>query len=644
MSTPPSALLDVAKELIDASVLGAWLTPDTVVGTWLAEGSLPVVWGDVSLAHARLGACSSADGPYPPHAALMLELERELGLEWSPEAHELRRTALASLPSDIDPQRSTAATLGAMTFGAPLVFFAEWVADSVEREGFDMVACLMREGAMFAPLLERTLSRRDLRVPVSTFYASRRSTLCLEHEQATDGLLQSLIEHRSTPLSAIPELLGQHPLRSSPSDERSLRAWYDAAESRMAIARWLADQRRAFQRYAATALQGARRVAFVDVGMKGTLARRLCSALEARRPAFFYWMAASETHRLAYRGVDVRGFAAGPFHQVGYGRIYDRSSEVCEQLWMGEEGSTLAYADDGETGSPVLGPRPPKRTVELRHACRAGVLAVSRAYEALDPSAREQLTRDARTFSAAMLTRLVRFPAPLEVELVDAVGVEDNMGDEARRPLLTRAYRGADMRAFLIRNRLAFESDAVRWPEGEVVAVSPETLRAALAEQLLELPDPRNGDVYEAGLRERAGRVSPGARVIILGAGQVARTLGERLVARGAHIVAFVDASARARGVDALLGSPVIDDEGAARIDVDEVLVGTFAHEALLRGRFEAARASVRRDHQGLHTPSGTVQRSGSEAEEDSNGHATQPNVGCCAHGDTIGTPSRVRP
>jgi hypothetical protein len=642
MRTPPSALLDLAKDLIDANVLGAWLTPATVVGTWLAEGELPTIWGDVATAHTRLGACGSDERAYPPGTAFILELERELGLEWPSDLHRLRRRSLEALPTESEPHRATAATLGAMTFGAPLVLFAEWVADAVEREGFDTVACLMREGATFAPLLERTLSRRGVRVRVSRFYASRRSTLCLEHDQATDALLESLIEHRSTPLSAIPELLGQHPVAATAFDERSLRAWYDTAESRTAIARWLTEQRQAFHRYAETALRGARRVAFVDVGMKGTLARRLASALEAHRPAFFYWMAASETHRLALRGVDVRGFAAGPFHQVGYGRIYDRSSEVCEQLWMGEEGSTLAYADDHATASPVLGPCPPARTVELRDACRAGILAVSRAYEALAPSARERLARDARILSAPMVTRLIRLPAPREVELVDAVGVEDNMGDETRRPLLARAYRGADPKAFLARNRLAFESDGIRWPEGEIVAVSPEALRNVLAEQLLELPDPRRGDVYEAALRERAGQASPGARVIVLGAGQVARTLGERLVARGVHIVAFVDAPARGRGVEVLLGSPVVDDESAARLAFDAILVGTFAHEAPLRRRFEAARS---RSYQGLHTPSGTVHRSGpQEADEDSNGHATQANVGCCAHGATIGTPSRVRP
>lgn len=596
MKRLPEELLRVAASLIRTRVLAAWLPPETVAGTWLAERSLPAIWGDTARATEALLAVDLDSVTWPSRVLLLRRHEAELGLRWSEALERVRREALEGAPSLASADEQRAFDLGAMTFGVPLALFAEWVADAVIAERVEVVACLLREGATFAPLVSRALAARGSHTRVVPFHASRRSTLCCAHREANDELFRSLTEHRSTPLAAIPELLGQGRVADGAMTRESLRAWYDAPSTRVSIAAWLEDQRAAFDAYSDATLGAAKRVAFVDVGMKGTIAARLTRALDDRFCTHLYWMAASETHRLARTGVDVRGFAAGPFHQVEEGRGYDRSSEVCEQLWMGDEGSTLAYARTTGGVAPLLGPAPSPETSVLRRSVRVGVLAAQEAFLAAPEGERAAVRADERRVAAHLVTRLQRHPTRDEAELVDRVGCEDNMGAEDRHPLLRRHALDGSPEAFLLANRLAFEHAGVRWPEGELAVVAPGALGRVLAERALITPDPRDDDRYAAALAARANRALPGDRVLVLGAGPVARALGEMLLERGVLVEAFVDAPAVLRGERALLGCPVVTDEAGAALRAPHFLVGSFAHAATLRERFSNALRAAAED------------------------------------------------
>ena len=557
-------------------------------------------------------------------------VERLAGVDGLPELETLRRLACA-LDAPETAEDAAWHRLGASAVGPFVAALVDWALDQCEADGITLIAPLMREGHMLAPMLRRAASARGLAIDVRPLYVSRQAVALPGAAGDHDALVRRLIENRRHVTVAgilgqvgltVPERLAsvatldlsrvaETALTPGVSVQRALIDFLSEDDPRAALAAAAGDAHGRLAAYLRDTIGSHPRVATLDIGFFGQIQRALDAVLASDAPAAAAnrdaapGTPASMTHLLGFghgpvredilAGRDVRSFAGSYATASAEVRTIHRSAPVIEQLLQGHEGSTAGYAaaeaaaGRGDSMRPVLDAnRLPADELARKATLQRGMETFHELWLQLRANRPELVSRlIARPDDwRRLLHRLIDTPAHAEALRLGSLHDDVNFGSQAVLPFCPVAARdevawvGADQ---------AWQrgTAAVRavWPQGVIAHVD--------AGALLMRHTNASDKPYVAGtvalardLRRRGVR-----RVIGYGTGEVASAFLDAARALGLEVAALVDSHPRLHGLT-LSGVPIVSLDEAVRMGVHAYVVLSVAHAAAIgqtvRHRYES--------------------------------------------------------
>ncbi|CAO3439977.1 HAD family hydrolase [Azospirillum doebereinerae] len=340
----------------------------------LHVGDDPV--GDVAMARAN-GLRAVLYAPSPRYS-VMRERERSLAGLAALTPPPRRLAALAGL--DDDPADAFWLDFGSFALGPAVVDYCRWVVEDCRRRGIGLIAPLMREAALFAPLMQDWIRHRGYDIRVEPVFISRQALAPLELGDLDSVKARSILSARphlswdrllrmagGTPpidlaaFSGLPleGLIGSVLANGDALPDRIL-ALFDAPALRDAAAARAAETRTLASAYLADRLGGTAPVALVDLGARGSTPAAIVR-LAGNSPRFHTYLcyAVSDLAGPISDGLDVSVFCGESDAALALGRILYRSPQIIERALTGLSGTTLGYRHDPDGRSvPETAPVP----------------------------------------------------------------------------------------------------------------------------------------------------------------------------------------------------------------------------------------------------------------------------------------------
>jgi len=426
-----------------------------------------------------------------------------------------RAVSAASVGDDaLAPYR----VIGAGVLGPVFAGFAEWVVREAVALGHGRVYCLMREGALLAPLVDTVAEALGADVRAAPLWVSRHVAVRAAiggPDEIDEALLRSFLVRRRVPTArALAASLGVPVRRIAgrgesdvPLDDVMLANRVVAriladGRARRAIATAAAEERERLARYLGTALHpDDREVLVVDLGWNATIQVGLERALARMghpRPVVGRYLATTrEVVGPALAGVRTRGFLVDAGVPEGDGVAIVRNPEVLEMVTLPAQGSVVGYSASGE---PQCTARPaPAAQLAQEAAVRDGISTFATTFlrsRALHP---ELGLAGAAPALRAILRRFLARPTVGEFAAFAGWLHEDNYGSEAAAalgavdPALDLDYVSAD-------DLYRLPQHWWWWPAGIVAGRAPDL--AAGADAILDgRPPGAVGEDHRAGWR-----------------------------------------------------------------------------------------------------------------------------------------------
>ncbi len=437
----------------------------------------------------------------PGHLAQVIERENRHALApLSPHHGDFGLAALRSKAlhrtecRDQPPALKSLWEYGAVSLGPPLTGFAEWVLERAREQGVSKVFCLMREGDLFARLINASAAHVDSPVTAEPIWLSRQLLARASiYEGTSDELTSLFLRIRMPTVSELCRTLGLEPgdvpgfsgrgdarldqphlpeeLLGTISGRPDLRARVIAhsAETRARILRYVESKRP----------PGGERLALVDLGWGGTI-QWLLDDLFARsgtelETVGFYLMTDARAAERMLEGVRLHGFLAAAGHPEGPVAAFRRSPEILEQICMPNHGSQVGLTAELE---PVLADddTPVMQAVE-REAVQRGIFAFQREwarYRTAAPTSLVPFHDWGQDRLRSILVRAVTAPTPEEARLFAGWLHDENFGSTGTAPMVpqtsARAARYLDPDALV-----EMPMSELYWPFG-LAALHDETL------------------------------------------------------------------------------------------------------------------------------------------------------------------------
>jgi FMN phosphatase YigB (HAD superfamily) len=523
-----------------------------------------------------------------------------------PELSTLRRLA-ASLSAGVPTDHQAWHRVGAGVVGPFMSAFVEWALDQCEAEGIDLIAPMMREGHMLAPMLTRAARARRMKIDVTPLYVSRQAVALAGASDSGGDLMTRLIDHRRH--MCIEEIFGLVGL-DVPADleshrntqvtsaqavliapGRSLRAAVVDAlhtpEAQVQLARLVADERVRLVRYLDQVSGRHRAMATLDIGFYASIQRSIETALKVEgcglRTMHLLGFGHGPVRDHVLYGMDIRTFAGSYATGGDLVKTVHRSAPVLEQLLQGPEGSTTGYAVQevpgcGHPGAPgealVVPVREENPLPASELASKAVVQAAMHRYQELWLNlrrARPQLVSQLVARQDAwgrVAHRLIDVPSYAEVAAVGSLHDDVNFGSRAVLPFCPAdvraqvAWTGADR----VHQGGTAAVPAV-WPQGVIASTDPG---AVVARHAVSSSRPYAAPALALA---RALRQRGIARVVGYGTGDVARAFIDAARIMGVEVTALVDSNRAQHGLrQAGIEVTSLDDAVARGVHVYVVL------------------------------------------------------------------------
>ena len=516
-----------------------------------------------------------------------------------PELASLRRLS-ASLAAATPREQQSWYRVGAAVVGPFVSALVEWALDQCEAEGIELIAPLMREGYMLAPMLTRAARARGLSIDVVPLYVSRQAVSLAGASNTGPDLMGRLLDHRRhMQIADVFGLVGLdvpadlYPYRQTQvtsaqaaqiAPGRSLRAAVIDAlqtpEAQARLERLVAAERGRLVRYLDQISGRHRAMATLDIGFFANIQRSIDTALAGERGSL------RTMHLLGFghgpvrdhvlHGMDVRTFAGSYGTSADLVKTVHRSAPVLEQLLQGSEGSTTGYAvHDGDLVVPIREDNP-LPAGEL--ASKAIVQAAMHRYQELWLNlrrARPQVVSRtvARQESWGRLAhRLIDVPSHAEVATLGSLHDDINFGSRAVLPFCPAdiraqvAWTGADR----VHQAGSAAVHAV-WPQGVIASVDPG---AVVAKHAVASNRPYTAPALTLARTLRQRGVT---RVIGYGTGDVARAFIEAARIMGLEVAALVDSNSKQHGLQ-FNGVDITSLDDAVALDLHVYVVLSIAH------------------------------------------------------------------
>ncbi len=343
-------------------------------------------------------------------------------------------------PDDTEAKdRQTAYSLGAAIWGPVLTAFADWQLQQALRAHCEVILCMLREGLLFADVLNCRVALFPEAPRVIPIHVSRKALYWPSlNTEKSDWLAQLLLLLREQKGYSVQSLCDD--LQLTLPDEfahykQQLLAETDqvliqqqtlwqhlvclAKQHQERLKQSVYQQQQAFQQYwQSLKLPEASKIALLDLGHGGTCHRLLSQILQ---------------QDFALNLLFYHGDRSLKYHQkIAYSSFLRQHPALCQQLaraekafepWLvGATGSTLSYSADG---TPQCGPAALNSAQTA--AFRQGVLAFARGYQHHDLD---------DSVAATILQRFINKPQLAEAALYQRLLQEDNFGAQLRYSVL----------------------------------------------------------------------------------------------------------------------------------------------------------------------------------------------------------------
>ena len=402
----------------------------------------------------------------------------------------LHRTECRDQPAALRPLWS----FGAASLGPPLAGFADWIHERAREEGVSKVFCLMREGDLFARLVNSAASHLNSPVSAEPIWLSRQ--LCARasiFEADRDELVSLFVRIRMPTVAELCHTLGLEPadvpgfanrggarLSQPWLPEELLDAISGSPDLRARVVAHSSELRARIVRYVESMLPpGERRLVLVDLGWGGTiqalLDRILSSAGLEIQTLGLYLMTDDRAAKRMLDGVRMRGFLASAGHPARPVEAFRRSPEILEQICMPAHGSQVGLTAElepilGEDDTPII-------QAAERETVQKGIFAFQREwgrYRTTAPTSLISFHEWGQDRLRSILVRAITAPTVDEAELFAGWLHDENFGGSGSATLVPPTSARA---ARYLEPELLVELDMseLYWPFG-LAALQDETL------------------------------------------------------------------------------------------------------------------------------------------------------------------------
>jgi len=447
--------------------------------------------GDVTMARAN-GLRALHYSP-PPRYASVRERERSLaGLTGFPTLPLRRLAALAG--RDDAPDEAFWLGFGSLVLGPAVVEYCRWVVEDCLRRGIGLIAPLMREADLFAPLMLDWIQHQGYDIQVKPLFVSREALTPLELAQLDGAQARSILTARpylpwdrllryiGMPLAAgyedlagmTLERLAGHTLPNGDSALEKVLALFDSPSMRHAAAARAAEARTLIQDYLADRLGEAETVALVDLGARGsTPAAIACTMEPAKRFQIYLCYAVPDVAGPASEGHGVSVFCAETDAAMTLGRLLYRSPQILERALTGLSGTTLGYRrNDKGCSVPETAPAPAQgEEAHFLSLLQAGVRRYADLCLATHPPGAEPapVAGEAALFP---LAASLLVPTAEEADLLGALRYDHNDGTDLERAICDETAMsrvealGSAIDGPTMSMALGLQPLSVPWPQG----------------------------------------------------------------------------------------------------------------------------------------------------------------------------------
>jgi|GEM_PF-1188283 len=576
--------------------------------------------GDVAMARAAgLRTLHYVPGPA---LARLRERERAVAGLSSPAPLPLRRlAALAGLRDD--PADAFWLEFGSLVLGPAVTEYCRWVVEDCRTRGIGLIAPLMREAVLFAPLMRDWVRHRGYPIRVVPLFVSRealaplelagldaaraRAILTAKPYLSWDRLLGQAGGRVPEDLAllaglTVEELSGQPMADGTPALERVL-ALFDAPEVQETAALRAVECQVLVLEHLRERLGEEELVALVDLGARGTTLVALARLMPGRPVHGYLCYASPELAGPLTDGLRVSVYAGQTDRGMALARILYRTPQILERALTGLDGTTIGYGRDAAGRcTPITAP-PPATGAEARALAllQAGIRRYTDgvlATHSADGDPCLPMGEDALLPLAAALL----MPTAVEADALGGLAYDQNDGTDAERMICdTPALEAVRPLAGLREGPLAglalgLRRAAAPWPQGALTRLDPGVFRRHADALAL---DAGHGPVSRALVAHiRAQGLERVAVVAVGGDGGMGPDFIRAAHEAGLVLVAYADLIAHLVAPPLFHGVPVMTLEELPALAPVPLALVTLGYAdrlaALARERFAAAGRPLR--------------------------------------------------
>lgn len=517
--------------------------------------------------------------------------------------HSSATRLMASMNSEaVSSHGQLAFDCGAFVWGPVMDAFADWVISQSRVTGCRHILCLMREGYLFNPLIEKRLAIAGINdITVSAFYVSRKSAfwpgIDTEESGWLNKVMDTLMTYRGYTLQnfiedfhADPALFSELPpdlelkniegmfIHSEPLYDKLCA---EAHENASSLRDKINTQRKLLSHYLSQETRcDFHECAVVDFGNGGTIQHSLETIFQKQAGANLLFYSSLRAYRFVEKTL-YRAFISPGNERFRLSERLARSPECVEALLLGSGGSTLSYMERDGRVQPVTG-----KGIEGNEEICSQFLAGCLSY--MDVSHRLDRSAISLESAQAIVARYLLMPTAKEAGLFGELLHQDNFGTDGEYPVIDGEQKKQVIQTGLMEtffesgqsNRWALGD--IHWPAGVIALEDNSFLTRAYG--LLE----NDNRFYVESLIKKLIALA-WKQVCVYGAGEFFLQMLPYLKQHKIEVLHLVDRRAGGSGTYQVAGYTVITLEQALDDGAKNFVISSHAFRDEIAGRIASA-------------------------------------------------------
>ncbi len=458
--------------------------------------------------------------------------------------------------------------LGTSLIGPSLAAFCLWVVKDALARNISLICPIMREGALFAPLLRSAITLLGADIAVQPFYISRRAAFLAAMEELNEDTiahygsrrhftLANLISELSLPEPEGPLQEQKHLELADLLGQTALRDYLHSNAVKMQARSISAETRALLKEYQRQTFGQHQQIAMLDLGPGGNSLAWMADSLEADKSRIhinYLFYALPELSKNRLRGHRYASFLMPTTEQLPLLRLINRSPEPLETLLTGLGQTTLGYRrNPSGKVEPLLDNS--YRSAEQQALLTEFASGLELAAWHLSHAARyvdsEWLVSEpSRVGTLRQLYRLLEMPTPREAFQLGSLKFDDNAGSDSYQPICSDQDRrlltslGTESFMRVARHHWGYQTHRVRWPQGVVCQCQSDFI----LDQHRNLYNDTEHNLLCANLIDQL-RSSGHHRATIYGAGKLGYEMLNEAQLNGVDIDYIVDSNGGIHGL-----------------------------------------------------------------------------------------------